>query len=346
MMELLGSVFAFSKILPMFLIDVSKKENHLPIELVDLGTGTKSLLKSKDIPEGLKLSFKKECVVMLSTLITKLQERSPLKYMLARSAACLSPLEMVNNINKSECLVRFGSMVEKVHSEKWLPAQACDDAKEQYEDFISTVVKENRDKFLRFDIKKDRVDEFLGLFLHRKTHFLSLWKVAKIIFTLSHSQCAVERGFSVNKELLVENLEKTSLCGQRMVYDHMVSTKNTPQEIEISNELKKNCKLAHSKYVAALETNKANAEINQKSKKRKFISDEIANVKRKRVELEQTIVLLEKDIDKYSLKAEKKNDMSYLVKANAFRVKKTEKRELVRTLDQTLEKLEGDLKST
>ena len=70
--------------------------------------------------------------------------------MLAHSAACLSPLEMVNNINKSECLVRFGSMVEKVHSEKWLPAQACDDAKEQYEDFISTVVKENRDKFLRF----------------------------------------------------------------------------------------------------------------------------------------------------------------------------------------------------
>ena len=59
MMELLGSVFAFSKILPMFLIDVSKKENHLPIELVDLGTGTKSLTKIKRYPRRIKTFIQK-----------------------------------------------------------------------------------------------------------------------------------------------------------------------------------------------------------------------------------------------------------------------------------------------
>ena len=41
------------------------------------------------------------------------------------------------------------------------------------------------------------------------------------MFFLSNGQAAVERGFSLNKEMLMENLQQKSL---RMVYDYMTMT--------------------------------------------------------------------------------------------------------------------------
>jgi len=41
----------------------------------------------------------------------------------------------------------------------------------------------------------------------------------KLILVLSHGNAAVESGFSVNGDMLVENLHEASLVAQRIVYD-------------------------------------------------------------------------------------------------------------------------------
>ena len=53
----------------------------------------------------------------------------------------------------------------------------------------------------------------------------SCWEIFKLVFTLSHGQTSVERGFSINKELLVENLHEESIVCEKMVYDHVSSTR-------------------------------------------------------------------------------------------------------------------------
>ena len=40
---------------------------------------------------------------------------------------------------------------------------------------------------------------------------------------LSHEQSSIERGFSVNKEILDSNLRERALISQRLVYDHFTS---------------------------------------------------------------------------------------------------------------------------
>ena len=67
---------------------------------------------------------------------------------------------------------------------------------------------------------------------------------------LSHGQSAVERGFSINKELLVDNLQEKSLVSQRMVYDHIKSNKITIHEYELPGDLLKSCKLSNRRYNA------------------------------------------------------------------------------------------------
>ena len=68
-----------------------------------------------------------------------------------------------------------------------------------------------------------------------------------------------ERGFSVNKEMLVENLMEESIESQRMAYDHIGSADKPITEIPITNDLIKSCKLAHSRYTAVLEERRSNA---------------------------------------------------------------------------------------
>ena len=79
----------------------------------------------------------------------------------------------------------------------------------------------------------------------------------------------MERGYSVNKEMLVENLEKESLINQRLVYDAINAEKIKVETMELSFELMKSCQLASSWYEAALKEKNALRGNKEASRKRK-----------------------------------------------------------------------------
>ena len=76
-------------------LDVSKPGNLMPSDLINLPTASKHLLKRGEFSEAGKRQFRKECLSMLVAIVSKLQERCLLKYLLVRTAACLSPLQLV-----------------------------------------------------------------------------------------------------------------------------------------------------------------------------------------------------------------------------------------------------------
>lgn len=229
--------------------------------------------------------------------------------------------------------------MNKLYELKWLSSERCDSAKKQYESIIQSANRELKDRFLSFK-SEDRIDEFFADIMHWNPKYKDCWEVFKLIFTLSHGQASVERGFSVNKELITENLEEISIISQRTVYDHILELGKPIHEVPLSNDLLKNCKLAHSRYTNALELKKAKAVDDERSRKRKLKLEEIAEVKEKKRALESCIESLEADIENYSLAAEKDNDMSLLTKANSFRVTVKSKRETLLTLEKALGKLE------
>ena len=176
-----------------------------------------------------------------------------------------------------------------------------------------------KDAFLTFDENKVRLDSFFCDFMHGSTKFRKCWDVFKRVFTLSHGQAAVERGFSVNKELLVENLQQLSLVSQRIVSDYLTDFGKSIIKVPLTNALLKSCQLAHSRYTTALEMNKNEAHAQEKDRKRKLKVEEIAEVKEKKRALET-------DIEKYSFAAEKESNLTLLTKANSFRVTVHEKK--------------------
>ena len=165
-----------------------------------------------------------------------------------------------------------------------------------------------------------------------------------LIFNLSHRQAAVERVFSVNKELLVENLQQLSQVNQRIVNDYLTDFGKPIVKVPLTNALLKNCQLAHSRCNTALEMNKNKANAQEKDQKRKLEIEEIAEVKGKKRALEAAIQSLETDIVKYSFATEKESNLTLLTETNSFRVTVHEKKETLSSLEHVLIKLNKEQK--
>ena len=141
---------------------------------------------------------------MLNATVSKMQERCPHKYSICINSSCLSPVKMIQN--RQICIKRFTSLLDKLYEGKWLNGSESEQAKKEYKNFLVSVHHELKDKFNSFDYDKEQVDEFLKVFLYKNKKYTHLWKVCLFILTMFHGQSLVERGVSVNKELLVTNL--------------------------------------------------------------------------------------------------------------------------------------------
>ena len=67
----------------------------------------------------------------------------------------------------------------------------------------------------------DRLDEFSWNYVKDVKH-AKVWEIFRNIFPILHGQAAVERGFSVNSELLVENLQEKTIVANRFVYSSVL----------------------------------------------------------------------------------------------------------------------------
>ena len=84
----------------------------------------------------------------------------------------------------------------------------------------------------------------------------------------SHGQSFVERGFSVNKLTIDDNMQNKSIVSQRLIYDRMKLEDCPVSEFTISGDLQKSCLLASQRYKSDLEkinSDKKNADISHRS---------------------------------------------------------------------------------
>ena len=113
--------------------------------------------------------------------------------------------------------------MDRLYRSKSLSSSQADNAKCQYNDLLQSVCVIHQENFSSFDHQSDRVDKFLGQFIEKDKSFSDLWTGSIFVFVLAHGQSQTERGFNINNAMLVENLEETSIKGQRLLYDYMAS---------------------------------------------------------------------------------------------------------------------------
>ena len=121
--------------------------------------------------------------------------------------------------------------------------------------------------------------------LANKADLKELWKVVKLLLTLSHGQATVERGFSSNKEVMVENLAQHSLVAQRVICDHVRSV-GSVLRVDFSKELLLSAASGRQRYHAVLDEKRRETEVTRRSERKRSLLEEISTLKEKKRRLE------------------------------------------------------------
>lgn len=79
-----------------------------------------------------------------------------------------------------------------------------------------------------------------------------IWAIIRRLILLSHGQATVERGFSVNRQIEVENLQEQSVIAQRIIHDHIISVGGV-MNVDMSKSLLLSAGSARQKYMAYLD---------------------------------------------------------------------------------------------
>ena len=139
---------------------------------------------------------------------------------MANALQFLDPPVMLNQ--QKDAKASLNIVLHELYNKGWVAANECNDFKWQYDDFLDNA-KHSKLKFSNFHFtnKHNRIDQFLHEHMGSKPCYQALWKICKMLLILSHGQAAVERGFSINKQIAVENLKERSFIAHRTIVDYL-----------------------------------------------------------------------------------------------------------------------------
>ena len=125
-----------------------------------------------------------------------------------------------------------------------------------------------------FDKHKDRLDQlFLDVALTVKVSS-AFRKFTNLILVNFHGNASVERGFSVNKHCLADNLLEQNLVARRMVCEQ-VGLAGAPEKVDLNNSLILSCKNSNARWKESLKRKRdeIDSSNSEEGKRRKLMLD-------------------------------------------------------------------------
>ena len=298
-------------------LDFDDESLHLSHTKIQIGIVTQSELEKTKSSDREKMEFRMSCKQFAIKVVSKIAEKSPLKYLLVRSARCLDPTEMVKD--KEKCKERMAHVLPIMHNNKKWEMQHVQATADEYKAFLANEVVSHREEFSSFSHQRgDRLDQFFHRFLATKEEYSNLWRVVKVILTLSHGQAGVERGFSINKELARDNMDEATFVTSRQVKDKIISVGSDPLNVPITPALLTSVGSAYRKHREHVEAEEAKKSSSAKSKQKEEMQMDIVKLQEKELRLKAEAKKLEKDVDDASNRAEVERDVALVAASNAL----------------------------
>jgi len=300
---------------------------------VELGFSADRIIRSesfkkKKVSDRNMLGFRTDAKSVLIALCKKLVQKTPMKYPTARSLSCLDPRNMASA--PEQCKTMMKRFLLTCVEAKFVPESDCDVIMQQFADFIHTAAKSELENF---SVENDRLDTFLQSKM--AIRYPTVWLVVEMALLLSHGQATVERGFSINKEMVVENQQEQSLVARRVIKDHILHVKGVTN-INITRAMVLAARSARSKYTHYLSQKKEQKEKEKIDKKRKADTEAVRELEDKRKRLKTDISsLLSKSKELYE-KCENTGKVTFVTQGNSLRRTADDKEKQLATLDKEI----------
>ena len=323
-------------------IDLDDKNVIMKPKDMNIGFGTRNViteLKRKDVITNTQTAnFFTDVTKFIISMVKKLFDKSPLEYNVVRNSVIFNPQVLVNE-NASVLQNKLKRLLTHLMKLKILTSVQCDKITKQFIDFTDFQLKLYAEKFCCFDSSTKDLDEFYFNEIDLQS-FKELSFLMKIILSLGHCQASVERSFSVNNTVINVNMSEDSIVAKKIIKDHMISNKLTPESVQINNKLLRSVSTARQKYGDQLAENKKTKNQECIENQKHILLDEIREVMAKRDELQKTCKSLEAEYVASVTLVEKEMNMSHVIKANALKRRCLEIESEVTKLDETVLLLE------
>ena len=79
-----------------------------------------------------------------------------------------------------------------------------------------------------------------------------LWEVVKIMMLLSHGQADIDRGVSINTEVVCDNMDESTIIAYRRACDGVRDMECEVHEIPISAKMMASCRHSRQRYGVAM----------------------------------------------------------------------------------------------
>ena len=306
-------------------IDPCDKKNQVHCKHVEFGFAARRSLKSVT-------DNKTECVQLLSAMTAKLIERCPLKYPLVTYLSSLNPPKMISSA--SDVTAKFEKILQILMNGNWRPpGDECDELLSKYKAFLLQMKQDHAVDFRDFTPDSRRLDTFLGNYMQDHIQFAKLWDIFKMLLTISHGQASVERGYSVNKGMLIENLHEKTVVALRTVHDSISTLEDHFTKLPLTPAMKRHVMSVRMRYGQYLDERKKESQLS------------ICEAERKKSKVDTSIDILGKEADDLAKSAEAKHDFTLLTKSNALRLKVAQQSQEIPKLEKELKELKEKLKS-
>ena len=156
-------------------------------------------------------------------------------------------------------------------------------------------------------------------YLKGTIHYKTLTSVIQLIFVLSHGQAAVERAFSLNDKLLVENMKAESLIAQPCIKEFMLANNYSAHTVPITEKLMDNSKSSSQRYKAYLEEQRQSKKEAEQSKEMLDLDEELLSLNIDMKLLKDAIIEYQNETDKFAIEAEKRKNFELLTMSNSLK---------------------------
>lgn len=285
-------------------IDLDEKDNLLDVSKVSIGIGANAELKKIEtamekkkttVTKRAVLEFRTECRNFLKEFCLKVFQRSPIKYDVVHWISCLSPRRI--HSEPEEALDLMLKLLQHLAASFWIDEVNADKAHAQFTEMVWRIQGDRTlsDKFKNWKESDSRLDQFYleifdGSSLANGTEEIN--SIIKLVLTFSHGNASVESGFSINKDMLVENQSVENLVNRRFVYDSIKAGGGAlamAKSGKIDKPLLAEVRRASSRYKSAAQEKQQdredNGEAKRKAAKRK-LEEELREIKKKKAQIE------------------------------------------------------------
>jgi len=144
-----------------------------------------------------------ECLGFMATATAKIVERSPGPYTLIRAMTCFVPRTI--SINLGLAVSRMKELVQVLYNKNHKTAVSTTNQRCRC---LACLIWLPTNCNSSSKVTHVRRDEFYYNIIGKHTHFAELFSIVRLVLTLLYDNASVESGFSVNADMLVENLHE------------------------------------------------------------------------------------------------------------------------------------------